>query len=159
MHPDKRYWHDVLGFNYRMTNLQAAVGVAQLKKLNQFIERKREIAQWYAQELKELEDNGLVELHPQMLWAKCVYWMYSIKIKGGPRTNRDELMKKLAEKGIETRPLFYSIHVMPPYKNDKAETFPVAEKLSKEGLSLPSAVRLEKKDIEFIGKIIRDEIS
>lgn len=152
MNPGKRYWHDIIGFNYRMTNMQAAVGVAQLEKLDKFVEKKREIAQWYAEGLKDLEEKGLIKLHPEMPWAKCVYWMYSILIEGGFRISRDELMEKLRKIGIDTRPLFYPIHVMPPYKG--SEEFPVAEEVSKRGLSLPSAVNLEKESIDWVTSII-----
>ena len=113
MNPAKKYWHDVIGFNYRMTNLQAALGVAQLGKLDGFIERKREIAKWYEAGLKELEEEGLIKLHPEMPWAKCVYWVYSILVKDRMGISKDDLMKKLEASSIETRPLFYPIHVMP----------------------------------------------
>ncbi len=148
MNPNRKYWHDVIGFNYRMTNLQAAIGVAQLKKLDRFIEKKRTIAKWYMRYLRELEEKELIELQPEMPWAKCVYWMYSILIRGNLRSNRDELMKKLEEIGIETRPFFYPIHILPPFKS--GEKFPVAEKLSTVGINLPSAVTLVKEDIRKI---------
>ena len=147
--PTKHFWHDVIGFNYRMTNLQAAVGVAQLKKLDEFIGRKKAIARWYSEELKELAERDLFTLHPEMPWAKCVYWMYCILVEDKFGMSRDELMKKLEEKGIETRPFFYPMHVMPPYKND--ERFPVAEETSRKGINLPSGVNLTK---ENIGEVV-----
>jgi len=141
MNPNKRYWHDVIGFNYRMTNIQAAVGVAQLKKLDKFIKKKRQIAMWYEEGLKELAEKEMITLHPEMKWAKCVYWMYSILIEDKFGMKRDELMKKIEEKGIETRPFFYPIHEMPPYFNK--ERFPVAEEVSKRGINLPSSLFLD----------------
>ena len=153
MNPNKRYWYDIVGFNYRMTNLQAAVGVAQLKKLDEFIENKRQIARWYSEELKDLEEKGLITLHPEMSWAKCVYWMYCILVEDKFGMSRDELMKKLEEKGIETRPFFYPLHVMPPYKND--EKFPVAEETSRKGINLPSGVGLMKEMIERVVNTIK----
>jgi len=145
MSPDKKYWHDVIGFNYRMTNLQAAIGIAQLKKLDEFIRKKRKIASWYEKGLKELEDKGLITLHPEMPWAKCVYWLYSILIEDGFGMSRDELMKKLEEKGIETRPFFYPMHVMPPHKRN--DSFPYAEKISEKGINLPSGLRLGEEEV------------
>lgn len=153
MKPNKRYWHDLIGFNYRMTNLQAAVGVAQLRKLDEFIKKKRKIAKWYAEELKVLEERGLIKLHPEMPWAKCVYWMYSILIRDQANISRDDLMKKLEEKGIETRPFFIPMHLLPIHK--RGERFPVAEKLAREGINLPSSVRLNREDIGSIADCLK----
>jgi len=155
MNPNRRYWYNVIGFNYRMTNLQAAVGVAQLKKLDEFIEKKRKIARWYENSLREFDENGTVRLHPEMPWAKCVYWMYSVLINEKFGISRDELMKKLEEKGIETRPFFYPIHVLPPYRNNKK--FLIAEELSLKGVNLPSSVKLKREDIECICEMIKKE--
>ncbi|CEG13862.1 conserved hypothetical protein [groundwater metagenome] len=151
MNPNKRYWYDVIGFNYRMTNLQAAVGVAQTEKLDKFIEKKREIAKIYNSGLKDIDG---ITLPPEMKWAKNVYWMYSILIEDKFRINRGELMKKLKKNEIETRPFFYPIHEMPPYKNN--ETFLVAEKLSKEGINLPSSLKLKIEDMKEITKKIKE---
>jgi perosamine synthetase len=153
MNPDKRYWHDVVGFNYRMTNMQAAVGVAQLEKVDRLVEKKRQIADWYAEELKPLEQRGLVKPPPEMPWATAVYWMYSVLIEAGFGVQRDTLIQELAKGGIETRPLFYPIHTMPPY--EKSETFPVAEALSGKGISLPSGMRLTRENVETIASYLR----
>lgn len=139
MNPKKRYWHDVIGFNYRMTNLQAAVGVAQLNRLDEIVRRKRQIARWYEQDLA----SGTIGLHPEMPWAQCVYWMYSILAD-----DRDGLMERLKENGIDTRPLFYPITTMPPYKEDKQ--YPVAELLSTRGVNLPSSPTLTRGEVEYI---------
>lgn len=153
MNPKKRYWHDVVGFNYRMTNLQAAIGVAQLKKIEEFVEKKRKIAEWYTKELKDLKEKELIELHPEMPWAKCVYWMYSILLKNKGKIGRGELMRRLEEEGIETRPFFFPIHEMPPYKTER-EKFPVSVDLSRRGINMPSGVKLRKENIsEVVGTI------
>ncbi|WP_324735232.1 DegT/DnrJ/EryC1/StrS family aminotransferase [Thermococcus sp. SY098] len=156
MNPKKRYWHDVIGFNYRMTNLQAAIGVAQLKKLDKFIEKRRLIAKWYSEELRELEEKGLIKLHPEMPWAKNVYWLYSIVLEDSSNVSRDELMEKLKERGVETRPFFYPLHTLPIYKTNKS--FPVAEKISKNGINLPTSSKLEKNDIAIISEAIKKVI-
>jgi len=152
MNPKKRYWYDVIGFNYRMTNMQAAVGVAQLKKLDKFIEKKRQIARWYEEGLKELAEKEMITLHPEMKWAKCVYWMYSILIEDKFSMTRDELMKKLEQNGIETRPFFYPIHEMPAYESNGK--FEVAKGLARKGMNLPSAISLDEGKINIITKSI-----
>lgn len=152
MSPERRYWHDVVGFNYRMTNLQAAVGVAQLKKLKEFIERKRKIAKWYEKELRDLAEKGLITLPPEMDWAKCVYWMYCILVEDDASISRDTLMKKLEEKGIETRPFFYPMHVLPIYKN--YEKFPIAEEIARKGINLPSSVYLADNNCQAVNEVV-----
>ena len=149
----KPYWHDVVGFNYRMTNLQAALGVAQLGKIGQFIEMKRRVAKWYKDSLGELSSREVVQLPPEMPWARSVYWMYSILLNDGFGLSRDELIGKLKEKGIETRPFFYPVHFMPMYQT--TEKFPVAEELSRRGISLPSSVNLTAEQVKYITEIIR----
>ena len=153
MNPNKRYWYDVIGFNYRMTNLQAAVGVAQLKKLDGFLKKKKEIARWYSEGLKELEKKEQITLHPEMPWAKCVYWMYSILVEDKFGMSRDDLMKRLEEKGIETRPFFYPMHVLPIYKSEGG--YKIAEDLTKKGLNLPSSPKLREEEIRYVCKTIR----
>ncbi len=153
MNPDKKYWYDVIGFNYRMTNMQAAMGVAQLAKLEKFVAKKREIANWYSEGLRELQERKLVALHPEMPWARGIYWMYSILINDAYGKSRDELMNELDKSGIETRPLFYPIHVMPPYQS--GSTFPVAEELSRKGINLPSSVKLTRQNVAEIIRRVR----
>jgi len=139
MSPKKKYWHDIVGFNYRMTNLQAALGVAQLKKIDNLISKKREIADIY----KELlQDVPSVTPAPEMPWAKSVYWLYSILVK---KAFRNTLIEYLERHNIETRPFFYPLHILPPYKS--ALTFPIAEELSARGLNLPSGPILSPNQI------------
>jgi len=153
MRSEKKYWHEVVGFNYRMTNLQAALGVAQLEKIDEFVRRKREIAKTYDSLLKNVRG---ITLHPEMPWAKNVYWLYSILIHSDNyRINRDELMDVLGENGVETRSFFYPMHIMPPYKRYVANSqFPVAEKLSLSGINLPSSVKLKEEEICKVARLI-----
>jgi len=146
MNPNRKYWHDVVGFNYRMTNMQAALGVAQLGKIEQIIEIKRKNADLYDSLLKNM--NGIT-LPPEEKWAKNVCWMYSVLIEDDYGISRDDLMKKLEREGIDSRLLFYPIHTMPPYRNYDGD-FPIAEVLSKKGMSLPSSAKLKKEEIEMI---------
>ncbi len=151
MSPEKRYWHTEVGFNYRMTNLQAAVGVAQMERIEEFIERKRHIAAAYNQ---GLENVPFVRTPPEEAWATSVYWMYSILLEKDFPMPRDEVLRRLREKGIDSRPFFYPIHIQPPYQAKLA--LPVAEDLSKRGINLPSAVTLTDDDIQRIVREIRN---
>lgn len=154
MSKQRRYWHEFLGFNYRMTNLQAAIGVAQLKKLDKFVEKKREIAKWYTEGLRELEDKDLIRLHPEMSWAKCVYWIYSVLVEDKARISRDELMRRLEESSIETRPFFVPMHLLPIY--NCGERLSIAEGLSGKGLNLPSSVKIDRETVMGIVDRIAD---
>jgi perosamine synthetase len=150
-----RYWHIVLGFNYRMTGLQAALGIAQMKKIDRLIRRKREIAKIYVEELQTIPG---IELHPEMPWAKGVYWLYSILID--PHrfgANRDHVMEYLARYGIETRRFFYPLHTMPLYKQyiDKNTGYWVSEYLSEYGLNLPSGPRISDEEVIYVAETIK----
>jgi perosamine synthetase len=147
MSKKKKYWHAHIGFNYRMTNIQAALGVAQMKRIESVIERKRRNAAIYNSLLKELP--GLV-LPQEAPWARHVYWLYTILIEDRFKSSRTSVIKDLAAQGIETRPVFYPITSMPPYRNGGRQRFAVAEKISKEGLSLPSSPLLQEDCIRRI---------
>jgi perosamine synthetase len=147
MNPDRKYWHDVIGFNYRMTNLQAAIGVAQLRKIDHLIERKRTIARLYAEQLKELP---AVTPAPEMPWAKNVYWLYSVLVE---ETLRNKLIDIFEKQGIEVRPFFYPSHILPPYKSSLQ--LPVAEELSRKGINLPSGFNLSEKHVRRITDLMR----
>jgi len=157
MRPEKRYWHEVVGYNYRMTNLQAAIGVAQLAKIDKFINKKRKIARIYAEELSNIEG---ITLHPEMPWAKCVYWLYSILIDDRKlKVNRDKLMEKLSEQGIETRRFFYPLHEMPIYKEYARFSYPISSSISVMGMNLPSGVTLSEDDIRYIARKVKEIVS
>jgi perosamine synthetase len=150
MNPQKKYWHDIIGFNYRMTNLQAALGVAQLKKIDHLISKKRGIALKYNKLLKDLPG---VTPPPEMPWAKNVYWLYSILVKA---TLRNKVIEHLETQGIESRPFFYPSHLMPPHKNNLS--LPVAEELSARGLNLPSGTTLSENQIEEVIRSLRQSL-
>jgi perosamine synthetase len=138
--PGKRFLHTELGFNYRMTNLQAALGVAQLKRIKDHIRKKRWIAEAYGARLKDVPGLTLPLEKP---WARSVYWMYGVVLESGFGRSRDELMERLKEKGVETRSFFIPMHRQPLFKKGACRAisfgpFPVAEKLAAQGLYLPS---------------------
>ncbi len=146
--PDRRYWYDIVGFNYRMTNVQAAIGAAQVDRLERLIDIKRQIAGWYKTGLQYLSDEGYIIPSPEMSWAKNVYWMYSILLTDRVEINRDEVISRLADTGIETRPFFYPLHLLPPY--ERSGSFPVAEMLGSKGINLPSGYGIDREDVNCI---------
>ena len=139
----RKYWHEIVGFNYRLTNLQAAVGVAQIERIEMILDQRAAIAARY-RDLLAVDDR--LELPAQASWAGRVTCMYSILLKEG--IARDPVIKILENQRIDARPMFYPIHLMPPYAT--AERFPTAEALSRRGLSLPTWVPMGQAAIERV---------
>lgn len=143
----REYWHDVLGFNYRMTNICAAIGCAQLEILDDNLRRKRQIAEWYRQAL----EGSPVRVHAEGEGSTHSYWMVSVLIDA---PLRDGLRAHLRAAGIETRPLFFPVHQMDMYRR-AGEVFPVAEGLSGRGLNLPSYPELTEADVGEIAGAVK----
>ena len=156
MSTQKRYWYDVIGYNYRMTNIQAAIGLAQMERIDYFVKKKRQIAEWY----KKYLNKPYIEFSVERPCTKNTYWMSSILLKPPLDMYRDILMEKLIEDyGIETRPFFYPMHKLPIYlvdNNDNA--FPIVESFYYRGLNLPSSTKLEEDDIKYISRCIIEEL-
>ncbi|MCL4338857.1 DegT/DnrJ/EryC1/StrS family aminotransferase [Patescibacteria group bacterium] len=148
--PKKRYYHDVVGFNYRMTNMQAAIGMAQFERIEKLIVKKREIARCYEKYLKGI--NGIF-LAPKLHWSKSVYWMYSVLIDSPYPKTRDEMMIILQKENIETRPFFYPVSKLPPYK--QSGDFAQSIYLSAHGINLPSGTTLSEDDIKRVAKVFQ----
>jgi perosamine synthetase len=149
----KKFLHDHIGFNYRMTNMQAALGSSQLHRIDDFIEIRRKNAKLYNSLLSNVE--GIVA-SPEARWAKNVYWMYSILVTPSYGLNRDELMTKLSEQGIETRPFFVPVHQQPIFSGSYGnEKYGIAEMLSQTGLNLPSGNTLTEDQIRYVALAIR----
>lgn len=139
----REYWHDVVGFNYRMTNICAAIGLAQLEKADEIILEKRGVAENYISHLSKLP----LDYHKEFGEVYHSYWMFSVLAKDN--NTRDKLRKYLFENGIETRPTFYPIHTMPMY-SAKFKKLPVAESIGWRGINLPSWPGLNIDEINFI---------
>jgi len=146
---DKEYYHDIIGYNYRMTNICAAIGVAQLERANDLIEKKILIAKWYEEKLKNLP----VIFHSQIGNVKHSFWMVSILLKDSDE--REKIRFHLKQNAIETRPAFHPVHLMPMYLKDDF-SLPVAEELGSRGINLPSYPDLNENDVEFICNTIKE---
>jgi len=152
MSRERRYWHPVLGYNYRLTNLQAALGVGQMERVDALLVSKRRIAKAYDDGLQSM--RGLT-LPPEAPWAKNVYWLYSVLVNAELfGRNRDDLICSLKEQHIETRPVFQCLHTQPIYAT--GQVLPVAERISATGFSLPSAAGMSIEDVSRVVKAIGD---
>ena len=140
--PVRTYWHDVIGYNYRMTNVSAAIGCAQLERVETTLTAKRQIADWYRSRLQGVPGIGLQR---EAEWASPVHWMNSVLVE--PRL-RDGLIEFLAARGVETRPFFHPAHTLPMYSVGAA--FPVAERLGASGLNLPSWPGLSEVQVDEV---------
>ena len=153
---ERHFWHKMLGFNYRMTNIQAAIGLAQTENLEKYANKRISNAMLYNSMLKDIED---ITLPPSTKGIKNVYWMYGILLNKKSKVTRDTLRYELAAKGIETRTFFVPIHLQPVYKGWFKGRYPVAEHLCMNGLYLPSSTSLKEKEIRFVAKAVKDIFS
>lgn len=144
----RQYWHDAIGYNYRMTNIACAIGLAQLRRSKEFLKKKRDIAEYYHNAF----ENTHIQTHKEMPNTVHSYWMNSV-IFDCDAQKRDKYRAILAEKNIETRPLFYPVHTMPMYSR-KYENHPVAENISRRGFNIPSYPDLTEEELKYITNAI-----
>lgn len=145
MSPQRRYFHEERGFNYRITNLQAALGVAQLERIGDFLDRRAEIMGWYNSEIAVSES---VRLNRVKNWAKSAFWMICLEVDWLDEARRDAFMRALKARGIDTRPYFCTLSSMPMYEQ---QPLPISARKAQVGLNLPSYYELTKHDVERIG--------
>lgn len=148
MSRERRYWHEVVGYNYRLTNIQAAIGVAQMERIDEFVSAKRRLGARYT---KAFSDVKHVVLPPTSEGIINSYWLYTIMLDKNSEIQRNELIEKLLFNGIETRPVFSPLHGMPPYlRYASKDGYPVTDDIASRGMSLPSAVSLTDDEIENV---------
>lgn len=154
MSQSKKYWHDMIGYNYRMTNLQAALGVSQLKRIDNLIRRKRRIAKIYSE---LLSNNHTIVSHQDVREDKRIFWLYTVLINGSTRVEfRDKAIDALRKVGIETRPFFYPVHIMPTYSGYHKEQMTHTDSIWFRGISLPSGPMLRQEQIELVSSALSD---
>ena len=154
--PEKRFVHDELGWNYRISNLQAAVGLAQLEQINKFIVKKREMGKRYLELLSNIEEIELPLSKTD--YAENIYWVFGIVLKDKVPFNADEAMKRLKEKGIGTRPFFFPMHKQPVFKKMGLflnESYCVSERIAERGFYIPSGLSLKDEQLEIVVDQIR----
>ena len=147
----RTYWHDVVGFNYRMTNICAAIGLAQMERADATLAKKLELARRYDRLLAGLPVETHRAARPDVLHS---YWMYSVLVPSG---QRDAVIARMAELGVETRPLFYPVHTMPMY-SQRYQRHRVAEELGWRGINLPSWPELSDTQTERVVAALADAL-
>jgi perosamine synthetase len=153
--PKRRYWFPMIGYNYRMTNIQAALGLAQLEKVDWHLAQRRRVMETYRKYLADCPD---VTIQPELPDCTNSYWMVSVLL-GASLPDRDRVMQTLAESGIETRPFFPPMHILPIYQHlATGQTFPVADHVSARGMNLPSSGNLSDDDIAYVCTALKGAI-
>lgn len=157
--PEQRFIHDELGWNFRMTNLQAAVGLAQLERLDEFVERKRNMGRKY---------NGLFEGVPGVQlpidrtdYAENIYWVYPIVLNEDISCNANTFMKKMHDRGVGCRPFFWSMSEQPVFKKlglFEGQSYPVAERIARRGFYIPSGMAITDDQIKFVAQQVSEEV-
>lgn len=150
--PGHRFFHEMVGFNYRMTNLQAAIGVAEIEQLDTYVQRKRTMAKTYT---TLLQDIPFLELPTEESWATSTYWMYSLMVTKNSPITKDQLRIQLKEHGVDTRDFFYPLHLQPALTElgfCKKVSCPVSVDLSARGFYLPSGLALTREQIHQVSE-------
>lgn len=154
--PDNRFIHEKLGFNYRMTNIQAAIGCAQMCKIDKLVNRKREIAFMYLWNLGYVDK---IQIPVEMDWAINCYWVFGILVE--PGIDRNGFIEMLKDNEIETRSFFTPMHMQPALIKRglfKDESYPIAEDISKRGLYLPNGTTLKDSQVEYVCECIEEAL-
>jgi perosamine synthetase len=155
----RRFYHEELGFNYRLTNLQAALGLAQLQRIDEIVAKKRWIGSEYTRRLKNIR---ALQLPVEEEWAKSCYWMYAVVLDEKTQMDAAQFAVKLQERGVETRPFFLGMHEQPVFhKRDlfRNEQYPVAERIARQGLYLPSGLALTEEQMTRVCEAVEAVLS
>jgi perosamine synthetase len=145
MSQHRRYFHEERGFNYRITNLQAALGVAQLERIDEFLARRAEIMSWYH---AEIAVGDGIRLNRVKNWAKSAFWMVCLEVDAFDEARRNAFMVGLKERGIDSRPYFCTMSALPMYRQ---AALPVATRKAAIGLNLPAYYELTRSEVQRIG--------
>ena len=157
--PQRRFYHEEVGFNFRLTNLQAALGLGQLERIDEIVARKRWIGAEYTRRLGGI---SALQLPVEESWARNVYWMYGLVLSETTGMDAAELAHRLKERGVETRPFFLGMHEQPVFQDRHLfpnEHHPVAERLARQGLYLPSGLALSQSQLAEVCDAVHAVVS
>ncbi|MFV2081585.1 MAG: DegT/DnrJ/EryC1/StrS family aminotransferase [bacterium] len=153
----KRFYHEKLGWNMRMSNIQAALGVAQLENLEESVKRKRRIGRMYDDLLKDM--NNIKLPMEKTEYAENIYWVYGVVLEDSVPFDAEEIMKRLGGKKIGTRPFFWPMHEQPVFRKMglfDGVSMPVAENLARRGFYIPSGLSLTDEQIHKVAEAVRE---
>jgi perosamine synthetase len=156
--PEKRFFHEELGYNFRMTNMQAAVGLAQIERIDRFIKIKKRLGMLYGNRIARMDGIRFMKTHE---WADPVYWMYSVELDPERGISAEQMMIRLKKRGIGTRPFFRGLHDQPALKKlglFKNQNYPATDKACHYGFYLPSGLNLTENDVDFVVNAIEREL-
>jgi len=156
---DRRFWHTELGYNFRMTNLQAAVGLGQVERIEEIVERKRWMGTSYTERLTGIPQLKLPVEQP---WARHVYWMYAVELEEGSGFDASRFAQELQEREVQTRPFFVGMHDQPVLRERglfEGEEFPVTDRISRQGLYLPSGMALTESQLDQVCDAVREVLT
>jgi perosamine synthetase len=157
--PKRRFLHEELGFNYRLTNMQAAVGLAQLERLSEAVAKKRRMGSFYASHLSAVSELELPL--PEASYAENIYWVYGMVLADEVAIDAEEMIRRLKDLGIGTRPFFLGMHEQPVFRDMglfQGETFPVAERLARRGFYVPSGLAITEAQQERVVEAVRQAL-
>jgi perosamine synthetase len=157
--PGRRFYHEQAGHNFRLTNMQAALGLAQVERFDEIVARKRWMGHEYT---RRLQDIAMLQLPVEEPWARQVYWMYGVVLAEERGMDAGAFARRLRERGVDTRPFFLGMHEQPLLLQRglfRDEAYPVASRLARQGLYLPSGLTLTEEQIDQVCAAIRDILS
>ena len=155
----RRFVHNDLGFNFRMTNMQAALGLAQVERFDRIVEKKRWMGRRYT---KLLDGHPMLQLPVEKPWARSVYWMYGTVLSEDSGMNATEFASRLKALGVDTRPFFAGMHNQPVLQKMglfAGEQYPVTDRIEQQGLYLPSGLTLTEEQIQFVCDAVKEVLS
>ncbi len=148
MDSNRRYWYPVVGYNYRMTNVTAAIGLAQVENIDWHIQRRIQVARWYQENLRAVPGVSWQVEKPHV---RHVFQFFTIVLNSDFPLGRDEVISHFAFRGIEGRPVVYPMHTLPPYRDlVRDQNFPIAERIAYQGINLPTFAGLNRVDVDYV---------
>jgi perosamine synthetase len=157
MTQERRYWHDIVGYNYRLTNIQAAIGLAQVERLEEQLRCHRQVAAWYQEELAGIKG---ISWQAEKPWVRHAWWQFVVVIDETFAADRDAVLARLQNAGIDARRIYYPMHQLPIYEKSAAgHAYPVADRVAARAICLPTWAGLTHEDVRYVCKSLMDSAS